>query len=381
MATDLFGKPVGGYPEFKLNVQQKRQATLLYHWMSLDYLRDLKMLIDALIKGADVNLELAKLQGRDELLTNERWGVRDTSANWSTFVFPALEDFRKATIKDIALRATESYEFTGANQCSRMIEEFSSMWMTEDEEKRFKEQFDKVYNHAQFIDLAAGTGGQRLLDDSSMVDFWRDAAHLFPRLPKFRVRTDVVAVTGKRPPRTGVWVAQDDSLATLQFAWTGNSDGVLGKAQTFNDVGRRAISSVGREAIWIDANKMAAYATEGFERGELTDYYGFKPGDERDPRWVGAILSNMSFTTCSCDWYFVEKIEGEFDDEANNEVTGIAHADAFRLRCESDQSCPKEGYWFTPARLDSRRIFQRGEVMPSLGGGYGATIWQWDEQQ
>ena len=29
MVTDLFGKPIGGCPEFKLNLQQKRQATLL----------------------------------------------------------------------------------------------------------------------------------------------------------------------------------------------------------------------------------------------------------------------------------------------------------------------------------------------------------------
>ena len=65
MATDLFGKPLSGYPEMTLNIQQKRQATLLYHWMSLDYSRDLKRLLDALIKGADVNLELSKMHDRD----------------------------------------------------------------------------------------------------------------------------------------------------------------------------------------------------------------------------------------------------------------------------------------------------------------------------
>jgi Domain of unknown function (DUF1911)/Domain of unknown function (DUF1910) len=52
-----------------------------------------------------------------------------------------------------------------------------------------------------------------------------------------------------------------------------------------------------------------------------------------------------------------------------------------RLRCESGQPCPREGWWFTPASVDSRRRFAFGELMPELGGDYGATIWQWDEQQ
>lgn len=43
--------------------------------------------------------------------------------------------------------------------------------------------------------------------------------------------------------------------------------------------------------------------------------------------------------------------------------------------------CSQSGYWFTPSRTNSRRHFASGEVMPDVGGSYGATIWQWDEQQ
>jgi len=56
-------------------------------------------------------------------------------------------------------------------------------------------------------------------------------------------------------------------------------------------------------------------------------------------------------------------------------------SDGVTLRCAAGQPCPRAGYWFTPARLDSRRVFQQGEVMPDVGGDYGATIWQWDSQQ
>jgi len=52
-----------------------------------------------------------------------------------------------------------------------------------------------------------------------------------------------------------------------------------------------------------------------------------------------------------------------------------------RLRCAAGQPCPREGWGFTPARLDSRRYFVKGDVMPNVGSDYGATVWQWDEFQ
>ncbi len=52
-----------------------------------------------------------------------------------------------------------------------------------------------------------------------------------------------------------------------------------------------------------------------------------------------------------------------------------------RLRCPAGQPCPKAGYWLTPAKADSRRLFKAGEIMPRFEGDYGETIWQWDERQ
>ncbi|MFZ6648915.1 PoNe immunity protein domain-containing protein [Undibacterium sp. TJN25] len=46
-------------------------------------------------------------------------------------------------------------------------------------------------------------------------------------------------------------------------------------------------------------------------------------------------------------------------------------------RVQGGQLCPSEGYWETPARANSRRFFQQGEIMPVFdGANYGATIWQ-----
>jgi hypothetical protein len=52
---------------------------------------------------------------------------------------------------------------------------------------------------------------------------------------------------------------------------------------------------------------------------------------------------------------------------------------AERMRCEAGQPCPRDGFWFTPAQVNSRRHFKLGEVMPKFENDYGATIWQWDE--
>src|ERR671918_2762027 len=97
---------------FTLDRWQKRQATMLYHFASLDYLKQLKQMLDDFVKGVDITLDLAQKQGRDQLIANPRWGGRDTAANFGTFGFPALRDFQKSIATDIANRKAESYDVT-----------------------------------------------------------------------------------------------------------------------------------------------------------------------------------------------------------------------------------------------------------------------------
>lgn len=59
-----------------------------------------------------------------------------------------------------------------------------------------------------------------------------------------------------------------------------------------------------------------------------------------------------------------------------------AGAKALRMRCEGGQPCPQAGWWSTPAQTNSRRRFDAGEMMQVFKDSpWGATIWQWDEQQ
>lgn len=52
-----------------------------------------------------------------------------------------------------------------------------------------------------------------------------------------------------------------------------------------------------------------------------------------------------------------------------------------RPNVPAGQPCPDAGWWFTPAQSDSRRYFKAGETLPTLGGDYGQTFWQWSPDQ
>jgi len=60
----------------------------------------------------------------------------------------------------------------------------------------------------------------------------------------------------------------------------------------------------------------------------------------------------------------------------------VREAASYHGRCDALQPCPRVGYWYTPAKTDSRRHFQKDENMPDFPeSSYGATIWYWDVDQ
>ncbi|MGR6740009.1 type VI immunity family protein [Pseudomonas chlororaphis] len=67
-------------------------------------------------------------------------------------------------------------------------------------------------------------------------------------------------------------------------------------------------------------------------------------------------------------WY------SRFDQENNQPKTPA--------RLEAGQTCSVAGYWFAPAKTDSRRYFNQGETMPSFtGSNWGDTLWYWSAEK
>src|SRR5690606_1593687 len=174
MSTDLFGVPLGEAPVFELSPHQKRQATLLYHWTSGEYLQGLLVLIDDVTKGADNCLSVAHTQRRDELIANPQWGVRDTAGNWASLAWPALEDFKQSTIRLMGWRLQDMYCGTDLTQCDRMLSEISPYWMTPEEKTWFDSRWGIIDAYASRLDQAVGTGSHRPMDDLEMTLQWEE---------------------------------------------------------------------------------------------------------------------------------------------------------------------------------------------------------------
>lgn len=122
--------------------------------------------------------------------------------------------------------------------------------------------------------------------------------------------------------------------------------------------------------VWLNRVLMPVRAPEmvyhtGDEPGELARYQGAKPYftrfDAASDKLGASLVAGLEASSTL-------GVDGRLDQ-------------SMRLRCEAGQPCPKTGFWFTPARAGSRQRFEVGQVMPEVGGDYGATIWQWDDQQ
>jgi hypothetical protein len=363
---------------FELSNWQKVQVSLLYYFASLDYLKGLQQRVRALLAVVDPTLDLAKLEGRDELLTDQRWGTRNTSQNWADNGWAFLADFELSIATDIARRAFESYRMTGTDQCERGMAELSLDWMTPEEQEDFETRFAQISQYASNID--------DIMNQHDEAGRWADfeltlRRQEFPEAlahaPALRLRPDVTATTGMTPVRTGVYLPVDDPHGTPQFCWTGPPAGKLLECQTFNHLGLKALQEVGRADLWVNEDRMHAFVQAHLADPLLTRD-AFYADSVADPDLAASLVARNAFTSRACEWIFVEQLHGELE---TWDETIARTAPAAGPRLESGDICKQPGYYFTPAKAGSRRYFDAGATMPRVDGDFGTTIWQWDAVQ
>lgn len=363
---------------FNLTNWQKKQAAMLYHYASLDYLKGLQKLVSELVDGiVDPILTTAKQQNRDSVLATYTWGQRNTTQNWTNNAWPFLKDLQRYLARDIAARSMERYAITPVNDCFRGMSEFSMQWATIEEEGNFKAALSEISEYARYLDETVNDLQYSRWTDYEFAVAYSKFSNTKRQQPKFRVRVDVAAESGHAPPRTGVYVVQQDTYAGLQFAWTGNSGGKLRPANTLNDIGKAALKEVGRDDLWLNDEKMFNFAMKSSER-EI-----FKPkiyilGDEYRGLASGAVAEH-SFKNYSAKWFFVEIENGEYEDFVSEPwllIDGIVAE-----KVHGGEHCRVTGFYFTPAHANSRRRLVKGEKAPEWNSEYGKTIWQWDTNQ
>ncbi|MDH5823495.1 hypothetical protein QFW77_10910 [Luteimonas sp. RD2P54] len=99
------------------------------------------------------------------------------------------------------------------------------------------------------------------------------------------------------------------------------------------------------------------------------------------PASIGYDPETMQNTSeAECSWRLVEGAEeGSIEDGLADLLSSTAAAGQGRM--EAGQTCPRSGWWYSPAKSGARRHFNRGDTFPSVDSDYGGTFWLWAQDQ
>jgi len=167
-------------------------------------------------------------------------------------------------------------------------------------------------------------------------------------------------------------------MGALQFGWTGGY-GELGDTYTLNDFGKIAFERVGRAGLWSDESGLHALINEPQHRQlpKIDD------SDRARVDFAPAAVAMQGFEGRPCKWYFVELLDGEYEDH-DGSYTGLSSfpSSTSPHRVAGGELVPQSGWWYTPAKMGSTRYFKKDDRFPHLDGNeFGTTFWIWSPDQ
>jgi hypothetical protein len=327
-----------------LSPWRRRQVAMLYHYTSLEYLEDISGMISRLISG---------------LLTPDQEKSREM-----------LEEMHALLKVDIKQRSAGRYVW---GSLDHFFNQVAHADIYEDSHRRSDEY--QIYSGlisgyiAPTDSLLIGHRRQRPVGDhwfaSHYADFLSDCA----RIPKFRVRLDIFAETGQRPPRPGVYVCLDDPNAAPQFAWPDHDRGELTECCTFSDIALNALVMIGRDALWFDQNKMNEFVGAPARKAIFDNL------TTGSPSLAASALARVGNVRRPATWHFVEIEEPDFEDSALEwHRNPISRPDQGILA--AGDICKVEGSYYAITRPGSDQYLHAGDVAPHIERQPNRTIWQ-----
>jgi hypothetical protein len=334
-----------------LSPTRRRQAALLYHYASPHYLEPLLPRIDQLM----VAIDRAQQAGAGRVAPSTARTPRQTAAEWRQQGRQALLEFRGHVARQMSLRAIDVYGASGIDECWHGLGQHWLGWTAPDDEARFKAMFDELSRYCLPMDLTLDR--HTAWNDADLALAWRKASRYLKRIPSFELHSEWSADSGQRPPRTGVYAAKDDPHAALQFAWAGDDHGHLLDSSTFNAIGLEALQVIGRDALWLDDDKMCAFIAQSRHQAALKDdsFFDFPVG----ARFAGGLVARNAFVTRPCRWQYVALIDDQYE---VLDPTTDSRWHASRHDTRGPQGAATFGWWRSLARR-SVSTFRRHKAL------------------
>jgi hypothetical protein len=203
--------------------------------------------------------------------------------------------------------------------------EYSSEWMSRDDENRYGELINKCTRMASNMvaTIEAWWKPGNLTDPQVL----GETISIPSTLPRYSLDPTISTKTGMATPMTGIYApAIGDGCIEFLVA-----PAVAPKAQKITGT-----------QVLIDNITKQPYGTQ--------PVYG-------------------AYET---EWILVTRSAEQNQLSSNEKRLPIVDAN----RVLAGQPCPATGYYFSPADPNSRQKFNENEIMPNLGEDYGITIWQ-----
>jgi hypothetical protein len=305
-----------------------QEIYLLERYSSLDYFGRLRDEFSACVKAAENALaEFMKCLPSD-YRSQPLWKQPD--ATWGETVIPnlqwALQGLKEGGVY-LSRGDADALGMAGNVDSSfaSIVRDFSWDWMAEPHKGLYDRHMSTAWTMSSNISHTQQGNWRR---DTLACRYREDSRGLLdapPSWPLYRLNTAVRVKTDDKVPQNGVYLPDAP-------------------------------------------NSCAEFLIEGYEAWEANVMNHPENPDDR------------SFSSQPTVWTLVERV-ADSGGGTGCGPQGESGSGKRRPNVPANQPCPEAGWWFTPAQANSRRYFKQGETMPSVGGDYGDTFWQWSPDQ
>ncbi|NMG44313.1 hypothetical protein GPA22_11300 [Aromatoleum toluvorans] len=303
-----------------------QEIYLLERYSSADYFKKLRDAFADTVQAAEDALAEVMRTLPPDYRSRPRWQQPDIT--WGDVVLPNFRDtlqMVEEAYRDLLHGDPSAIEIAGNvnTTFAGQIRDYPCDWMPEPYATRFDEAGVLASRYASNIEFTAFVGWNSS-DLSTRYDAdSRGPLDAPPTWPIYRLNPAIRVATDEPVKVTGIYLPDaDDSCAQFFYAGPHATSASVG----YDPKTTQNIDEV--DTVWTLVERVA-------------DSGGGVPGDE----------------------------------------ASIDAGECRRPNVPAGQPCPEAGWWFTPAKADSRRYFRQDEIMPTLGGDYGDTFWQWSPDQ